>query len=228
MKKTKYPNVLLSHYELIKSVPIEFREVLSYSLLCYIFDGVKKDLPGETLETWEILEKKINLARQQQITGKRGGYSKHKNTLVEPYSIKSAFSIENSDTSSISESPVNTEKLTASPARANKNININNNRSILTTAATSSQEKNAKVINKAKETVFIPPTIEELSKFFTENGYTEEAAKLCWNYYQDGDWIDSQGRPVQNWKRKIRFNWFKPEYLAAKGSVYTRKEYRPA
>lgn len=230
MKKIKYPNVLLSHYELIKNAPIEFRGVLSYSLLCYIFDSAKNDIPAETEETWAVLEKKIDSARKFQEYGSLGGRPQHKKEGLPEGLPKGLPSHLEGYTPA--ETRENIEKETPSRARATtttiNNINNNITTNIPTTAGNLKQEKSTKVINKSKTPEFIPPTLEEVVKFFTENGYTVKAGTICWNYYTDGDWIDSQGRPVQNWKRKVRFNWFKPEYLEVKGSVYTRKEYRPA
>jgi hypothetical protein len=227
MKKIKYPNILPAHYELIKSAPNEFYGVLSYGTLKYIYEETLVDIPNECLEIWLKIQAKVDKARRCQEYGKRGGYYLHKK---EP--IADATSVTNK-ASSNEESPVKTQKLVESPARAltttisniNNNINTNN---ILREKIETKKEKSLKVTNTAKTPEFIPPTIEELTEFFTSNGYTAEAATKCYHYYADGDWIDSQGRPVQNWKRKVRFNWFKPEYLQVKGSVYTRSQYRPA
>jgi len=222
MKKIKYPNVLLTHYELIKNAPIEFREVLSYALLCYNFEDVKNNIPAEAMETWAILEKKVDAAKKSQKYGATGGYYLHKKQPTTP----------KIEPISVAESPAVIEKPISSRARATtttiNNINNNINTIIKREKTEEKKEKNVKVTNNNKAPEFIRPTLEEVVKFFTENGYTVQAGTLCWMYYTDGDWIDSQGRPVQNWKRKVRFNWFKPEYLEVKGSVYTRKEYRPA
>ena len=56
-----------------------------------------------------------------------------------------------------------------------------------------------------------PPTVEEVEQFFDANGYTQEAARKAYAYYADGNWRDSKGNPVLNWKQKCRAVWFKPE-----------------
>jgi hypothetical protein len=68
------------------------------------------------------------------------------------------------------------------------------------------KERN-KVNKESKE--FAPPSLDEVDKFFKENGYTN--ADKAWNYYNDGDWKDSKGNPVVNWKQKMRMVWFKDE-----------------
>lgn len=55
------------------------------------------------------------------------------------------------------------------------------------------------------------PTIEQVEKFFADNGYSRMAGVKAWNYYNDGNWTDSSGRKVINWKQKMRINWFKDE-----------------
>lgn len=58
---------------------------------------------------------------------------------------------------------------------------------------------------------FIPPTIEEVISYFSENQYSVEAAKTAYNYYNIANWTDSQGSPVRNWKQKMIANWFTPK-----------------
>jgi hypothetical protein len=60
-----------------------------------------------------------------------------------------------------------------------------------------------------KGNVFIAPQIEEVKLFFEENGYAN--GDKAWNYYNDADWKDSTGKPVKNWKQKMRGVWFKDE-----------------
>jgi hypothetical protein len=74
---------------------------------------------------------------------------------------------------------------------------------------------NNKVKKEKKEKInkeFVPPGIEEVRSYFEENGYTSEAARKAFQYYSAGNWIDSHGHPVKNWKQKILNNWFKDEY----------------
>lgn len=78
-----------------------------------------------------------------------------------------------------------------------------------------------KILNKGKNSrsksvsikkQFIPPTLEEVQQFFKENDYQIQFAKKAFDHYKDGDWTDTNGKPVINWKQKIRTNWFKEEY----------------
>ena len=67
---------------------------------------------------------------------------------------------------------------------------------------------------------FIPPTLDQVITFFTENGYTQKSAQKAFYYYQEGNppWHDASGKPVKSWKQKMRGVWFKPENAIKKES----------
>lgn len=58
---------------------------------------------------------------------------------------------------------------------------------------------------------FIPPSLNDVVKYFSENGYSKDSGKKAFQYYSTGDWKDSTGKPVKNWKQKMIAVWFKPE-----------------
>ena len=56
-----------------------------------------------------------------------------------------------------------------------------------------------------KQKTFVPPTQDEVTKYITENPELSNVDPV--NFYKsfnDGGWIDTQGKPVRNWKLKIR------------------------
>ena len=61
-------------------------------------------------------------------------------------------------------------------------------------------------INKKKEFVF--PTYEEVKAFFIENEEPLEKLDKCFNYYNDANWTNRDGKKVKDWKRTIKTNWF--------------------
>jgi hypothetical protein len=73
--------------------------------------------------------------------------------------------------------------------KKNKNKNKNNNKS--------KEEKEIKV--------------EDIILYFTENGYSDIAAKKFYNYYSVSNWKDGKGNEVKNWKQKAQAVWFKDE-----------------
>ncbi|MDR2584753.1 MAG: DUF6291 domain-containing protein [Prevotellaceae bacterium] len=64
---------------------------------------------------------------------------------------------------------------------------------------------------KREKKIFSPPALIDVENYFTENGYTTQAAKKFFDFYQAGNWKDSNGKQVQNWKQKSISVWFKPE-----------------
>ncbi len=55
---------------------------------------------------------------------------------------------------------------------------------------------------KAKK--FIPPTLEDVKQYIAENPELSNLdAYSVWKGYDDGGWIDTQGKPVRNWKLKL-------------------------
>lgn len=66
---------------------------------------------------------------------------------------------------------------------------------------------------KTEKNKFDSPSIEEVIKYFLENGYPKSLGEEFWKYYQEGNppWYDQHGSPVRSWKQKARVVWFKPE-----------------
>jgi hypothetical protein len=58
---------------------------------------------------------------------------------------------------------------------------------------------------------FTPPTVEDLIKYFAENGYTESSARKAYSFYSTANWHDSNGKKVKSWKQKMLTVWFKDE-----------------
>lgn len=73
--------------------------------------------------------------------------------------------------------------------------------------------KNSKGKNN-KGKVFTPPDIIEVKAYFIENGFSETAAIRAFKHYDTGNWHDTNGNQVINWKQKLRTNWFTPENQA--------------
>jgi hypothetical protein len=57
--------------------------------------------------------------------------------------------------------------------------------------------------NKGKKhKVFVPPTFEEVLEYAKEKG-REDLAKEFFEYFTVGEWVDSKGNKVKNWKQKF-------------------------
>jgi hypothetical protein len=73
------------------------------------------------------------------------------------------------------------------------------------------REEEIREEKKRREKKFAPPKLLDVVDYFIEKGYTPESAKKAFEYYELGDWKDSSGKKVKNWKQKMNGVWFKPE-----------------
>jgi len=66
-------------------------------------------------------------------------------------------------------------------------------------------------VQEKHKKIFMPPKILEVIEYFKEKGYSEQAAKKAFEYYDVADWHDSKGNKVKNWRQKMQSVWFKEE-----------------
>ncbi len=71
------------------------------------------------------------------------------------------------------------------------------------------EDKRKEEVKAKKE--FLPPSIDEVIKYFDENNFSQIAARKAYEYYNIANWKDSTGKQVKNWKQKMISVWFKPE-----------------
>jgi hypothetical protein len=132
------------------------------------------------------------------------GISKTVFTLIRPQIVANNQRFKNGIKAKVKRNVSETEakkKQSVSKTEANKNKNKNEN-------------KNE---NKKENKNFTPPSLEEVKSWFIENGSTSEAGAKAWQYYTDGDWIDSKGQPVKNWRQKMRGGrWLEDKPKASK------------
>jgi hypothetical protein len=130
-----------------------------------------------------------------------------KNLTIKPTNKFSIISITNWDTYQQTEEQNNQQsntQLTSSQPTTNQQVTTNKNEK---------NDKNEKNVKKCigKNSKFSPPAVEQVIQFFLDNGFSESSARKAFSYYQDGDWKDSRGTQVRNWKQKMRGVWFKDE-----------------
>lgn len=56
-----------------------------------------------------------------------------------------------------------------------------------------------------------PPHLDDVKAFFVEKGFPVELGQRAYEYYTAGEWKDSNGNQVKNWKQKMIAVWMKPE-----------------
>lgn len=98
---------------------------------------------------------------------------------------------------------------------------LNNNNKIL-----NNKINNNKV---SKGRAFTPPTFEEIEEYAISRGY-QNLAKKFFEYYTTGDWRDSKGIKIKNWKQKFitwegdRTQTKKPEPKNSTMRAYSKNE----
>lgn len=55
--------------------------------------------------------------------------------------------------------------------------------------------------NKPKKKSFVPPTLPEVQEYVKERGLMIDPTAF-FDYFTEGKWKDSEGKPVKNWKQK--------------------------
>lgn len=75
-------------------------------------------------------------------------------------------------------------------------------------------------IDGEKRKRFAPPTFEEVEKYAYEKG-REDLAKPFFDYFEAGQWIDSEGKKVRSWKQKFITWCNRNEKKERKGSFDT-------
>lgn len=53
------------------------------------------------------------------------------------------------------------------------------------------------------------PSLNEVIDYFISKGSDEKLARIAFDYYDAGDWTDSRGKAVINWRQKVLINWIK-------------------
>ena len=84
----------------------------------------------------------------------------------------------------------------------NKNVNTNVNcKQQLAVLANTDTDTDTDT-KRERNLKFIPPTIDDITKYIKENNYTVDP-NIFLKYFTESNWIDSNGKKVKNWKQKI-------------------------
>lgn len=65
------------------------------------------------------------------------------------------------------------------------------------------KELNNKVLNNKKEIYKERPTLEEIKDYCLNVRHNKVDYKKFYDYFTEGNWIDSKGNKVKNWKQKV-------------------------
>ena len=77
---------------------------------------------------------------------------------------------------------------------------------------------------RAKKTAprFSPPTLDEVAEYCRQRNSSVDP-KAFWEFFNEGNWKDSKGQPVKNWKQKV-LTWEKYDLPTKRVAVHQPKE----
>jgi hypothetical protein len=119
------------------------------------------------------IEKRENFSRSRSENGKKGGR------------------------------PQKTTSFSVALAKKKLGENENRNKDIIKDNRGVGEEEGRKNSpNKGSSKAFIPPTLEEVREYARSKD-CEDIADRFYEYFTDGEWKDSAGKPVRSWKQKL-------------------------
>lgn len=101
-----------------------------------------------------------------------------------------------------------TRRLKALKNEANEAIGLNSKQNEANEAVKVKVKDKVNGKENKRIKVFVAPLLEDVKKYFLDNGYSEVVAERFFKSYSVADWVDTNGRPVINWKQKAINVWF--------------------
>ena len=196
-----------SFRDVIDRIAPEEQLSLYKAIANYALDGTLPDVDSMGSSSslcWMMIQPILQSGLTKYLNGKLGG-APEGNANALKNNLKSTKKQPKNNLKSSKKQPKNNLK--------SSNINENENENKEKDSKEKSADKPRRTRSRVSEN---PPTVEEVEMFFEANGYTQESARKAYAYYADGNWLDSKGNPVLNWKQKCRAVWFKPENEAQK------------
>lgn len=83
------------------------------------------------------------------------------------------------------------------------------------------EKKNKKETVAKRSPSFVPPTLEEIEKYCRERKNNVDPNQF-YDYFTTGEWFDSKGQKVKNWKQKI-ITWEKHNIGTARNNIKNGK-----
>ena len=71
--------------------------------------------------------------------------------------------------------------------------------------------------------IYIPKTLDEVKEYAHGKGYADDLAIRFWDYFTEGNWVDSKGNKVRNWKQKF-MTWAQHEKPPEKSAYEKLRE----
>ncbi len=201
-----YIKQLNAFYSTLDYKPLSVNAIAVYFILLQIANNAGwideiKVANNVILNKCNISEKQLTNARNNLVNQGYIEYEKGKAKIVAPkYKIKQLYTdiITPNDTL---------------PDEGNEGGNVGGNKGGNVGGNAGGNKGGINKQNKTKQNIIyskskiVPPTLEEVNAYVEEKQLNVDV-KYFYDYFTDGNWIDSKGNPVRNWKQKI-LTWAK-------------------
>lgn len=196
--------------ELLKDTALTDSELVYYILIirlshkegyCYMSSRELGKLRGKGMRTAQrVVEslKKKGYIKAVVYTDERG--KSHRKIFPVRY-VKSGMGVK-IDIGSYDKSDVGgTSNLSPTYVKSGTQIILKNNTKMNKSANADLRNSTPSQKGKAKRKKFVPPSLDEVEQYVAENGLAIDA-RYFFDFYTAGEWHDSGGKPVKNWKQK--------------------------
>lgn len=204
--------------ELLKDTALTDSELVYYILIirlshkegyCYMSSRELGKLRGKGMRTAQrVVEslKKKGYIKAVVYTDERG--KSHRKIFPVRY-VKSGMGVkidigsyDKSDIGSYDKSDVGgTSNLSPTYVKSGTQIILKNNTKMNKSANADLRNSTPSQKGKAKRKKFVPPSLDEVEQYVEEKGLAIDARRF-FDFYTAGEWHDSGGKPVKNWKQK--------------------------
>ncbi len=175
-----------SYYEAIKELPDEEQGKVYKAVIDYAMERIEPNLTGVSKAMFVLIQPSLDASRKNYENGTKGGRPAKNKTQVETEEITQI------ETQSITQHKTQTESYQIFEKEKD-------NREIIKENKEEKEEKEKEITHTSR---FVPPTLEEVKAYAVERGSNVDPQKF-FEYFETGNWTDSKGNKVKNWKQKF-------------------------
>ena len=175
-----------SYADQLRKLPDEQFATIMKAIFDYALEGAEGELGVIESVIFGLIKPQLDANNVRYENGKKGGRP------------KTETEAKGNQTETTSKPNVNVNEKEKEYLRTQKEKSDEGRETSPLSAEESSLSENAG--KKRKE--FIPPTLEEVTAYAEERGRVDLAKKF-FDYFEAGNWYDSEGKPVKVWKQKF-------------------------
>lgn len=196
--------------ELFKDQTLTETEIVFYILIvelshkegyCYMSSSKLGMLRGKGMRTAQRVVDSLKKKGYVKVVNYSDELGAHRNIIPARY-VKNTGGYVKFDIGGYDKNDVGVMTKMSSPYDKNDDINILNKHSKRNICANGDLRKCApSQKGKAKRKKFVPPSLDEVEQYVEEKKLAIDASRF-FDFYTAGEWHDSSGKPVKNWRQK--------------------------